>query len=278
MTRPLRIEFPGALYHVTGRGNQLDTIYHDHADRYVWLEVLGLVCERFHFVIHAYCQMTNHYHLMLETVEGNLAQGMRQLNGIYSQHINRRHGRVGHVFQGRYHAVLVQKDAYLLELTRYIVLNPVRAGMADNADAWHWSSHHCMLDASATPSWLNTHWLLGQFGPSLGDAVSAYRQFVADGVDLHSPLKRTRHQLLLGDDDFVARHRGKEARAGLVAVNKAQRRIAALTLPEYASGAAGRDEAMAQAYFSTAFTMAEIATHFGVSDKTVSRAVKRFEG
>ena len=114
MTRPLRIEFPGALYHVTGRGDRLNSIYRDVTDRYMWLEVLGLVCTRFHFVIHAYCQMTNHYHLLVETLAGNLAQGMRQLNGIYSQRVNRRHRLVGHVFQGRYHAVLVQKEAHLL--------------------------------------------------------------------------------------------------------------------------------------------------------------------
>lgn len=129
MTRPLRLEYPGALYHVTARGDRRGTIFADIRDREAWLEVLRMVCTRCHFVVHAYCQMTNHYHLMVETVEGNLSQGMRQLNGIYTQQVNRRHGLVGHVLQGRYHAILVQKEAYLLALARYIVLNPVRAGM-----------------------------------------------------------------------------------------------------------------------------------------------------
>lgn len=278
MTRPLRIEFPGALYHVTGRGDRRNSIYCDVTDRYVWLEVLDLVCKRFHFVIHAYCQMTNHYHLLVETVEGNLAQGMRQLNGIYSQRLNRRHGLVGHVFQGRYHAVLVQKEAHLLELARYLVLNPVRAGMVETAGAWHWSSYHFMLDATGKPDWLNAQWLLGQFGVGSDQAVEAYRHFVAAGSEMQSPLARLKYQLLLGDDGFASQHRGHGEAAGFVAISKTQRRIAALTLPQYQASIADRDEAMATAYFSTAFTMAEIGKHFGVSPKTVSRAVKQHEG
>lgn len=278
MTRPLRIEFPGALYHVTGRGDRLNSIYRDVTDRYVWLEVLDLVCKRFHFVIHAYCQMTNHYHLLVETVEGNLAQGMRQLNGIYSQRLNRRHGLAGHVFQGRYHAVLVQKEAHLLELSRYLVLNPVRAGMVETADDWYWSSYRFMLSAAGKPAWLDAGWLLGQFAASPVEAVEAYRLFVAAGAEMKSPLLRIKYQLILGDDGFASQHRGHEEPAGFVAISKTQRRIAALTLPQYQASFADRDEAMAKAYFSTAFTMAQIGAHFGVSPKTVSRAVKRHEG
>lgn len=278
MTRPLRIEFPGALYHVTARGDQLNAIYRDDTDRYIWLEVLGLVCARFHLVVHAYCQMTNHYHLMLETAEGNLAQGMRQLNGIYSQRVNRRHELVGHVFQGRYKAVLVQKEAHLLELARYIVLNPLRAGMVASDVEWHWSSHHFMLDPAGKPDWLDRQWLLGQFGPSPDQAVEEYRQFVAAGAGAQSPLRQLQYQLVLGDDNFASQHRKRQQGAALDDVTKSQRRMAAMTLPEYEAAFAERDEAMARAYFSTAFTMAEIGKHFGVSYKTVSRAVNRCEG
>lgn len=221
--------------------------------------------------------MTNHFHFLVETVEGNLSQGMRQLNGIYSQRVNRRHGSVGHVFQGRYHAVLVQKEAHLLELARYIVLNPVRARMVLSADEWHWSSHHCMLNSGGKPRWLNTQWLLGQFGPSQVHAVDAYRQFVAAGAGSQSPLKHVRHEIVLGGDEFAAQHREQAELDSLVAVSKAHRRIAALTLPEYEARIEGRDRAMAEAYFSTAFTMAEIGEYFKVSYKTVSRAVKRYE-
>ena len=133
MARPLRIEYPGALYHVTARGNARQRIYSDSKDCQAFLDLLGTLSDRYHWLCHAYCLMTNHYHLLLETPEGNLAEGMRQLNGIYTQAFNRRHHKVGHLFQGRYHAILVDKDCYLLEVARYIVLNPVRAKMVKEA-------------------------------------------------------------------------------------------------------------------------------------------------
>lgn len=128
MARPLRLEFPHALYHVTSRGDRREDIFHTDADRQAWLAVLGQVCRRFNWVVQAYCLMSNHYHLLVQTPEGNLSAGMRQLNGVYTQQVNRAYGRVGHVFQGRFKAVLVDEESYLLELARYVVLNPVRAG------------------------------------------------------------------------------------------------------------------------------------------------------
>lgn len=133
MARPLRIEFTGALYHVTSRGDRREAIYEDDTDRIRFLEVLGQVAADFNWVVHAYCLMTNHYHLVVETPDGNLSKGMRQLNGVYTQYSNRRHRRVGHLFQGRFKAILVDRDSYLLELARYVVLNPVRAGMVSDA-------------------------------------------------------------------------------------------------------------------------------------------------
>jgi putative transposase len=167
MTRPLRLEFPGALYHVTSRGDLRRPIFLDDDDRLQWLEILSLVCSRLNVAVHAYCQMTNHYHLMMETLEGNLSQAMRQLNVFYSQYANRRHGNVGHVFQGRYKAILLQKESYLLELARYIVLNPVRAGIVTDPKDWPWSSYNIMSeDSDAIPAWLIAKWLLSQFSDS----------------------------------------------------------------------------------------------------------------
>ena len=140
MTRPVRIEFEGALYHVTSRGDRREDIYEDDSDRLQFLEVLGEVVETFNWVCHAYCQMGNHYHLVVETPDVNLSKGMRQLNGVHTQTSNRRHGRVGHLFQGRYKAILMDGDAYLLELTRYVVLNPVRARMVAGPGDWRRSS------------------------------------------------------------------------------------------------------------------------------------------
>jgi putative transposase len=276
MTRPLRLEIPGALYHVTSRGDRRSAIFVNENDRYAWLEILGKVCERCNFVVHAYCQMENHYHLMVETIEANLSQGMQQLNGAYTQNFNRRHGLVGHVLQGRYKAVLVQKDSYLLELCRYIVLNPVRAEMVQLPRDWKWSSYRATSGDVDGPDWLSTEWVLTQFGHSREDAIRRYRQFVLDGINNPSPLRSVRHQLLLGDADFVAEH----ARAGdadkLARITKMQRRATVPALSDFEKQYPQRDEAMARAYHSSAFSMTAIGAHFGVGYSTVSRAVKRF--
>ena len=129
MARPLRIGYPGAVCHVMARGNAWSPIYLDNSDRGVFLNVLARVVSDFNWLCHAYCLMTTHYHLLIETPEGNLSTGKRQLNGVYTQRLHRRHGSTGHVFQGRFKSILVDKDWYLLQLCRYIRLNPVRAGL-----------------------------------------------------------------------------------------------------------------------------------------------------
>ena len=140
MVRPLRIEYPGAVYHLTSRGNARDPIFLDDADRYLFLDLLGDLVDRYNWLCHGYCLMDNHYHLLVETIDANLSTGMRQLNGIYTQKFNRQHDRVGHLFQGRYKAIVVEKESYLLELCRYIVLNPVRAKIVNNPGKYRWSS------------------------------------------------------------------------------------------------------------------------------------------
>jgi len=152
MSRPLRIELAGGLYHVTSRGDRREAIYRDEQDRTDWLAVLGSVCARFHWRCHVYCEMTNHYHCVVETPDANLSKGMRQLNGVYTQSINRRHRLVGHLFQGRFKAILVERDAYLLELARYVVLNPVRAAMVSQAGDWPWSSYRAMVGQEPAPA------------------------------------------------------------------------------------------------------------------------------
>jgi len=271
------LEYPGALYHVTARGDRREDIFTQDEDRTEFLSVLGDVCKRFNWVIHAYCQMSNHYHLLLETVDGNLWRGMRQLNGVYTQRFNRRHGLVGHLFQGRYKAILVQKDAYLLELARYLVLNPVRARMVLDPSEWPWSSYPAIIGEAPVPEWLDVDWLLGQFGKERRLAVAAYREFVMAGLGSPSPLDRVRHQVLLGDDAFVASHQQGPTEDPLREVSKAHRRSVVLDLSAYQDRYPDRAEAMARAYLSGAYTMAEIGRHFGVHYMTVSRAVKGFE-
>jgi len=178
MARPLRIEYEGAVYHVTSRGNARSDIYLGDEDREMFLDVLMHVVDRFGWICHAYCLMSNHYHLMIETPQANLSRGMRQLNGMYTQRFNREHDRVGHLFQGRFKSIVVDKDAYLLELSRYIVRNPVAAGMVENVGDWPWSSYRATAGDEKAPTFLHVDWLLSQFGSSRRRAKAAYKAFV----------------------------------------------------------------------------------------------------
>lgn len=277
MARPLRLELAGGLYHVTSRGDRREDIYLDDADRETWLKIFAAVCARYGWVCHAWCQMTNHYHVVVETASANLAAGMRQLNGVYTQSFNRRHGRVGHVFQGRYKAILVERDGYLLELARYVVLNPVRAGLVADVADWPWSSYPAMLARRAPPPWLQRDWLLGQFARSPTRAAARYVAFVRDGVGRPSIWDDLRGQVFLGDEDFVRRHLDGESAGDRAEIPRAQRRPLAKPLTAYAAIGGDRGAAMAAAYASGDYSMKAIAAYFGVHYATVSRAVKRAE-
>jgi putative transposase len=203
MARPLRIEFPGGLYHVTSRGDRREAIYLGDADRQQWLALFAQVCQRYNWACHAYCLMDNHYHIVVETVEGNLSAGMRQLNGVYTQQHNRTHGRVGHVFQGRFKAIIVQREAYLLELARYVVLNPVRAGMCAMPELWPWSSYDATIGKTPLQPWLQTHWLLSQFGGTPAAVTTAYINHARAGIGLPSVWESLQDQLYLGNATFA---------------------------------------------------------------------------
>lgn len=195
--------------------------------------MLASTCARFNFAVHSFCQMTNHYHLVIETGDSNLSRGMRQLNGLYSQYYNRRHRLVGHLFQGRYKAIVVQKENHLREVARYVVLNPVRAGLIARAEDWPWSSYPLMLQDVPAPSWLHTDWMLSLFGGTRQQAIDEYKRFVAAGVKAANPMKDVQHQLLLGDDDFVAARRGARTEMVSSEISRKNRRAFALSLTEY---------------------------------------------
>jgi putative transposase len=182
MARPLRVEFEGALYHITSRGNAGRNIFLDDRDRLRFLDVLRDVVDRFGWLCHAYCLMSNHYHLLAETPHSNLSRGMRHLNGVYTQAVNQRHKRTGHIFQGRFKSILVEKESHLLQVARYVVLNPVRAQIVKHARQWRWSSYRAMAGEIASPDFLTTEWLLAQFHDRQDRARLAYRRFVAEGI------------------------------------------------------------------------------------------------
>ena len=203
MSRPLRIEYAGALYHVTSRGNERKPIYREEVDFTLFLDVLAEVCDRFNWVIHSWCLMTNDYHLVVEMPDGNLSAGMRQLNGVYTTQFNRCDGRVGHLFQGRYKAIIVDKSSYLLELSRYVVLNPVRARMVDHPGEWLWSSYRYTLGELPSPDWLATDAMLLQFSDNRERACERFVAFVLAGVGIDLWIN-LRQQIYLGDDRFVS--------------------------------------------------------------------------
>jgi len=276
MARPLRLEFPGALYHVTSRGNDREPIYVDDKDRNTFLLALDDVCRRYNWIIHAYCLMGNHYHLLVETPDGNLSIGMRQLNGVFTQRYNRRHRHAGHIFQGRYKSILVQKESYLLELGRYIVLNPVRAGMVKDVSDWKWSSYRIMTGQAESPEWMHVSWLLSQFGNTKKEAYTAYARFVQDGTGRSSPLKDVQEQAFLGDNDFLLElQEVRNQTRSLDEIPKVERRQVQMSLEQFRDEYPDRDKAMAAAYLSMAYTMKEIGAFFGVHYMTVSRAVKK---
>src|SRR6056297_649547 len=182
MSRPLRIEFPGALYHITSRGDRREDIFLSDEDREVFLEVYSRTAERFGWICYAYCLMSNHYHLVIETPLLNLSSGMAYLNGTYTQKFNRKHKKVGHVFQGRYKSVMVERNTYLLELLRYVVLNPVRAKMVTDPGDWPWSSYGATVGNVDKPEWLNTEWVLSCFSEVPERARNEYKSFVSQGM------------------------------------------------------------------------------------------------
>lgn len=275
MARPLRIEFAGALYHVTSRGDGQEDIYWDDEDRERYLEVLGHVCERFNWVVHAYCLMDNHYHLLVETPDKNLSKGMRQLNGVYTQQFNRRHGRVGHVFQGRYKAILVQKECYLLELARYIVLNPVRAQMVRSAKDWPWSSYRATAGLVTPVKGLVVDWILSSFSRRKSVAVVRYREFVARGKTQPKPWEQLKNQIYLGSDEFIDEIQCNIAlTTNLDEVPSARKRQVAKPLKYYEKRYPERDTAITMAYASGEYSMKVVGDHFGLHYSTVSRIVK----
>jgi putative transposase len=276
MSRPLRLELSGGLYHVTSRGDRREDIFVDDIDREAWLDTLAQCCERYNWAIHAWCQMTNHYHLIVETAESNLSAGMRQLNGVYTQKLNRRHARVGHVFQGRFKGILVERDSYLLELARYVVLNPVRAGMVKGVRQWKWSSYPAMVGIVPRPGWLHTDWLLGQFGAQHARQISRYIEFVQEGLRGPRVWEQLKGQIFLGSEAFVEtmqRELEAAAKHTIREIPRLQRRALAKSLDYYRDAFEDARTGMAAAYATGDYTLQAIADAFGVHYSTVSRAV-----
>ncbi len=209
MARPLRIEFPGALYHVMARGNERKAIVRDDADRQKWLDWLRRTVETYGWRLHAFVLMRNHEHLFVETPEPNLSAGMQYLGGSYTSYFNRRHRRSGHLFQGRFKAHLVEEEGYFLEVSRYLHLNPVRAKIAARPEAYRWSSFRGYARAAGALPWVTYGRVLGEFDRDATTARRGYARFVRAAIDdpPPSPLAGAFGGLLVGSQRFVAKMR-----------------------------------------------------------------------
>jgi len=216
MARPLRVEYADAVYHVMSRGIEGRRICADDVDRDMWLRILCRAAERFGWRVHAFSLLDNHFHLFLRTPEAGLAAGMRQLNGDYAGYFNRRHDRLGPLMQGRYKAVLVEGESHWLELSRYVHLNPVRAGLCARPEDWKWASYRGYHRPALRQAWLDCGPVLAEFGRDTAAARRAYRAYMAAGMGrkLDNPVSRSAHGLVLGSDAFVAKVRKMVAGRG----------------------------------------------------------------
>ena len=281
MARPLRLEYDGALYHVTSRGNEKKPIFRDEIDRNIFLDILNTVNRRYNWICHAYCLMNNHYHIVIETPDGNLSKGMRQLNGVYTQAFNKRHHRVGHIFQGRYKAILIQKDSHLLEVCRYVVLNPVRAKAVKNPEQWEWSSYRATAGLEKSHSCLTADWVLSQFGSKTGLARQRYKEFVKAGIGEEPIWSNLKGQILLGEDTFIEKFMNYlKGREGVREIPKRQRYINRPSLDRLFERDAlrnkqKRDKEIAEATERYGYSQKEVADYFGMHYSTISRLIRK---
>jgi putative transposase len=288
MSRPLRTEFSGAVHHVTSRGDRREMIYRDDEDRARHLAVMAQAMDRFDAQALAYCLMGNHYHLVLHTRQANLSRLMRHVNGVYTQTFNRRHGLVGHLFQGRFKAILVDPEAYLLALCRYVERNPVAAKMVDKPEDWPWSSGRAHTGLADTPGWLDSDGLHGYLlgAPVVGAAERCraqrlYANMVGQAQDGDASFWQDalQGQVFLGDEAFVQRMQAQAApqRVAHKAIPKAQR-LRPRAWPDWLKLCDGeRSRALYVAYRAGGMTMTALAEQAGLSATHVSRLIAREE-
>ncbi|MFO7558973.1 MAG: transposase [Desulfobacterales bacterium] len=288
MARPLRITYPGAFYHITSRGNERKAIFKSRRDREKFLEYLESAVLRYDAVIHTYCLMDNHYHLLLETPSGNLSQIMHHINGSYTTYFNVKRKRAGHLFQGRYQSILVDIDEYANELSRYIHLNPVRAKMAELPESYEWSSYPCFIGKNKAPKWLHRNFILAYFGKKISIAEKRYKAFVEALLNqkYESPLTGVVSSTLLGASDFIERIRDKYL-SGMQSdkdVPATKELLQKVTLDQIftAVDAVFEDEPVVarnvKMYLCQKYSgksLKEISSHFGISDSGVSHSRRR---
>lgn len=281
MARPTRIEYKNAVYYISSAGNAGQKIVSDDADRKLLLDTFKFVIDKYGWKCHAYCVGNSEYNLVIETPKPNLSIGMRQLNGLYTQKHNRKHNIRGHVFQGRFKAVIVEKDNYLLEICRYVVLLSSRAGLVKNLNNYKWSSYRATAGHSILPEFLNVDWILSQFSKRTKNAQSKYRDYIKEGKKSESPLKKVRGQIFLGSEKFIenlgtllTKGRKKED------LPKWQRHLKRPILDEILKDIKKktikqRDKKIKEAQAKHGYTLKEIGAILGLHYTSISRIINR---
>lgn len=290
MARQLRIEYPDAHYHVTARGNERKEIFKSDKDREKFLSYLESAVKRYNAVIHAWCLMSNHYHLLVETPSGNLSQIMQHINGAYTNYFNTKRKRSGHLFQGRYKGILVEADEYTLELSRYIHLNPVRIGIINDPGDYKWSSFQEYVGKRKIPDWLATEFILKYFDKSEPAAQKKYSQFVEEmiGKEHESPLQQMVASTMLGTPKFVAAIQeqhldGKSPDRNLPALKQLKGKPTIDQILEITENVLNADEKFATklaihlCHRYSGAKLKEIGERFGVKESAVSQSSGRFE-
>ncbi|MCL5260587.1 MAG: transposase [Gammaproteobacteria bacterium] len=280
MSRPLRIEFPGAIYHITSRGNASGLIFIEDNDRKLFLDIMADVIKRYNWICHSYCLMSNHYHLLIETVEANLSSGMRQLNGVYTMWFNKIHNRVGHIFQGRYKSIIIDRENYLLTVCRYVVLNPVRAKMVDRPENYIWSSYCAIAGLKKSPDFLTIGWILKHFEDQPASARVKYSEFVYAGMNGVSPWDSLRGQIILGKEKFcqtIEKMIGEKV--NIPEISRAQRHFIIpptaeqLTIAKKISSLQKRNEIIHGLHYKNGMAINKIAKLYSLHTSTISRII-----
>lgn len=279
MARPLRIQYPGALYHVTVRGNGRHDIFYDAKDKTIFLNLLADITETHNIHCYAYCLMDNHFHLLIETPDANLSRVMRDLNGEVTQAHNKRYDSTGHLFQGRYKAFLIEKELYLLAVARYIVLNPVRAKMVRHPRLWRWSSYRATAGEIQIPNWLSADSLLEHFCKQRSRAQKLYRDFVTDGISAPSPFDEITEGVLLGSQQFINDVWGQMDDTDTIKdIRRSERIVGRPTLKELFSLVTTqeeRDKNIVVARLQCGYLNTEIGRHLHLDGSTIGKIVKR---
>ncbi len=289
MARPLRITYPGAFYHITSRGNERKQIFKSLADKEKFLIYLESATRRYDAIIHVYCLMGNHYHLLLETPSGNLSQIMRHINGAYTTYFNTKRQRAGHLLQGRFKAILIDMDEYSTELSRYIHLNPIRAKMVDKLQDYRWSSYLDYIGNRKPPAWLERDFILGYFGKRPSIAEKNYRGFIDAklGKKYKSPLTEVVGSAVLGSADFVKEIKkrfieGKKANRDLPAIRALSSKPTITDIIKEVESAFNQQPAQVKnvslylCHRHTASSLKQIGRHFNIGESAVSQASRRF--